>query len=194
MCNGYLAFLTNMKDAEKNPWITHQKEIKYDNPWIQVSHRKVTNPAGGDGIYGVVHFKNKAVGVIPLDEDDNTYLVGQYRYTLNSYEWEIPAGGCPENESTDATARRELMEETGLIANSTQLLIDNMALSNSVTDERAFIYLATDLEMGIASPEETEDLKLRKLPVNEAIQMVLDGSIIDSISVAGLLRLAIMRS
>ncbi|MDF1752655.1 MAG: NUDIX hydrolase [Verrucomicrobiales bacterium] len=181
-----------MKSSQNNPWITHRTEVKYDNPWIRVTHCDVTNPAGGEGIYGVVHFKNQAVGVIPVDDEGFTYLVGQYRYTLGSYEWEIPAGGCPEGENPENTARRELAEETGLVADSLQPLISNMALSNSVTDERAFIYLAENLKHGEASPEETEDLTIKRLPVADAIQMVLNGTITDSMSVAGLLRLAMM--
>lgn len=183
-----------MNSDQANPWITHCTEVKYDNPWIEVTHREVTNPSGGKGIYGVVHFKNRAVGVIPLDDEGFTYLVGQYRYTLDSYEWEIPAGGCPEGEEPAQTAIRELEEETGLVAQTLEPLITNMALSNSVTDERAFVFLARDLKPGTACPEETEDLQVKRLPLSDAIQMVLDGNITDSMSVAGLLRIAVGES
>ncbi len=179
--------------SDENPWITHRTEVKYENPWIRVSESAVTNPSGGAGIYGVVHFKNRAVGVIPLDAEGCTYLVGQYRYTLNSYEWEIPEGGCPAGESLEATARRELEEETGLVAGTIQPLIMNMCLSNSVSDERAFIFLAEDLSTGVSAPEETEDLAMRRLPLAEAIEMVIRGEITDSMSVAGLLRLALLK-
>jgi len=178
---------------DENPWITHRTEVKYENPWIRVSESAVTNPSGGAGIYGVVHYKNRAVGVIPLDSEGCTYLVGQYRYALNSYEWEIPEGGCPPGESLEATARRELEEETGLLAGRIQPLLMNMALSNSVSDERGFIFLAEDLSRGIAAPEETEDLAVRHLPLAEAIEMVIRGEITDSMSVAGLLRLALIK-
>ncbi|MDP4584056.1 MAG: NUDIX hydrolase [Verrucomicrobiales bacterium] len=174
----------------KNPWITHNTRPVYENPWIRVTESEVTNPGGGPGIYGVVHFKNRAIGVVPVDEEGFTWLVGQYRYTLESYEWEIPEGGCPAGEPPLEAARRELAEETGLIAGHFRLLFDNLALSNSVTNERATIYLATGLTQSEASPEETEDLAIRRLPLQEAIAMVRRGEITDSISVIALLALA----
>lgn len=180
-------------DPIENPWTTHSTKDIYDNPWIHVSEANVTNPSGGAGIYGVVHFKNHAVGVIPIDEAGNTWLVGQYRYTLNRYEWEIPEGGCPIGEELPIdTAKRELKEETGMIADDVSLLLE-MDLSNSVSDERAYIYVARSLTMGTAEPEETEELVVKKLPLDEAIEMVLDGTIRDSMSVAGLLRLQVQR-
>lgn len=173
----------------ENPWITHSTKVVYDNPWIQVTESDVTNPNGGSGIYGVVHFKNRAIGVVPVDEENHTWLVGQYRYTLDSYEWEIPEGGCPENESPLEAAKRELLEETGLTARHYETLLDNIALSNSVSDERATVFVATGLQEGSANPEETEDLRLRRLPLTEAIEMVKRGAITDSVSVIALLML-----
>ena len=102
-----------MEDDRSNPWITHSTRQVYENPWISVSENKVTNPGGGPGIYGVVHFKNRAIGVIPVDEEGNTWLVGQFRYTLGAFEWEIPEGGCPEEEAPADAAKRALREETG---------------------------------------------------------------------------------
>jgi len=173
-----------------SPWITHRTRTVYDNPWIQVTESDVTNPGGGDGIYGVVHFKNRAIGIVPIDEEGHTWLVGQYRYTLGSYEWEIPEGGCPDGETPLAAAKRELAEETGLVAKNYEVLLDNIALSNSVSDERATIFLARDLTMTQSAPEETEDLKLRRLPLETAIAMVESGEITDSVSVMALLKLA----
>jgi ADP-ribose pyrophosphatase len=107
-----------MQTTEDNPWkVTGEKPI-YENPWIQLTEYQVINPSGNPGIYGKVHFKNLAVSVIPLDEELNTYLVGQYRFTMNRYSWEIPAGGCPLGTDTLDTAKRELLEETGLKASS----------------------------------------------------------------------------
>lgn len=174
----------------QNPWITHSKRPVYDNPWISVSESAVTNPGGGDGIYGVVHFKNRAIGVVPIDDEGNTWLVGQYRYTLNSYEWEIPEGGCDENERPIDAAKRELREETGIIANEFEPILDNIALSNSVTDERATIFVARQLTFTESNPEETEDLQLKKLPLMEAIEWVHKGAITDSVSVMALLKIA----
>lgn len=177
-------------EYDKNPWTTHSTKVVYDNPWIQVTESDVTNPNGGEGIYGVVHFKNRAIGVVPIDEENHTWLVGQYRYTLDTYEWEIPEGGCPENESPLEAAKRELLEETGLIADHYETLLDGIALSNSVSDERSTIFVATGLQQGPANPEETEDLRIRRLPLTEAIQMAKSGAITDSMSVIALLRLA----
>ncbi len=178
-----------MKDI-KNPWQTLTAEVKYDNPWIQVVQHDVINPGGGKGIYGKVHFKNRAVGVIPVDEQGNTWLVGQYRYTLNQFSWEIPEGGAPYGEDLLEAAHRELKEETGLSAQSLEEILV-MHTSNSVTDEIAYIYLAKNLTQGLANLEESEsDLKVKKIPFIEAVNMVMEGEITDSMSVAGLLKVA----
>ena len=171
-----------------NPWQTLSTQTVYDNPWIEVTHREVINPSGGRGIYGLVHFKNLAVGVIPIDEQGHTWLVGQYRYPLNRYSWEIPEGGCPAGEDPEAAARRELLEETGLTTGKLRLL-QRMDVSNSVSDEQALIYVAQDLQAGEATPEETEQLQVKRVPLQEAFDMVLRGEITDSLSVVGLLRL-----
>ncbi len=171
----------------ENPWTTLSQELRYENPWIRLSHREVVNPAGNPGIYGVVHFKNRAVAVVPVDEEGYTWLVGQYRYTLEAYSWEIPEGGAPPDEPPLAAAQRELAEETGISASRwTDLGV--VHLSNSVTDETGYIYLATGLRFGAPAPEETEALRIRKLPLSEAVQMVLDGVITDCLSVAALLK------
>lgn len=174
----------------KNPWTTLSTREVYSNKWIQVTEHDVLNPSGGKGIYGKVHFKNKAIGIIPVDREGNTWLVGQYRYTLNVYSWEIPEGGGALTADILESARRELKEETGLTANRWQLIM-RVHTSNSVTDEEGFIFLAEELTQGNAEPEETEaDLKIRKLPLQRAIDMVMNGEITDSMSVAGLLKLA----
>jgi 8-oxo-dGTP pyrophosphatase MutT (NUDIX family) len=173
-----------------NPWTTLSTREVYRNPWIAVSESAVRNPQGGPGIYGVVHFQNRAIGVVPIDEEGCTWLVGQFRYALGTYEWEIPEGGCPLGEAPLAAAHRELLEETGLRAERMELLLDNIALSNSVTDERGTLYVARNLTMGESAPEETEDLRLRRLPLSEAIKMVKKGAITDSLSVIALLCLA----
>ena len=175
----------------KNPWKTLSSEIKYENPWIKVVENKVINPAGKDGIYGVVHFKNKAVAVIPLDDDYNTWIVGQYRYTLNLFEWEVPEGGCPENEDTLKAAKRELLEEVGLEARNLEMIL-TMQLSNSVSDEVSFTYVAKGLTYVGNSPEETEELHIRKLPFEEVYQMVMRGEINDGLSVASILKVKIL--
>jgi len=178
----------------KARWQQKKQEERYDNPWISVSHHEVITPAGTEGIYGVVHFKNIAVGVVPLDETDNTWLVKQHRYPLGVDSWEIPEGGCPEHssETTEQTARRELEEETGIkAARLTELLA--LHLSNSVTDEKAIVYVAEDLQMGKMHLEDSEDIEVMKLPLQEAVSMAMDGRITDAISVAALLKIALIR-
>ena len=175
----------------KNPWTIISSSPIYDNNWINVVEHKVINPAGGDGVYGKVHFKNLAIGVVALDDDGNIYLVGQYRFTLDAYSWEIPEGGSPLGVDPLDSAKRELKEETGIIARDWKKLLD-IHLSNSVSDEKGYIYLATGLEFSEAEPEETEELQVQKIALEKAYQMVLDGTITDSLSVAGILRTKIL--
>jgi 8-oxo-dGTP pyrophosphatase MutT (NUDIX family) len=182
-----------VKGELKNPWTTLSGEVKYDNKWITVTEYQVINPSGGKGIYGKVHFKNKAIGVIPIDEDLNTWLVGQYRYTLNAWHWEIPEGGGTLDEDPVESAKRELQEETGLTAGSCQEII-HLHTSNSVTDEEGHIFLAEDLKEGSSSLEDTEaDLKVWKLPLQEALDMVLNGKITDGMSIMAILKVARMK-
>ena len=179
---------------QNNPWTTISSEEKYNNPWITVTEYQVLNPAGGKGIYGKVHFKNKAIGIIPLDEHGNTWLVGQYRYPLNEWSWEIPEGGGPIDRSILQSAQRELKEETGITAKKWTEII-RTHLSNSVSDEEGFIFMAEELEHGESEPEETEaDMKIWKLPFSEAVEMVLTGKITDSLSVMGILKVAFLKS
>lgn len=176
---------------EHNPWqITDEKQV-YDNPWIGLTEYQVINPSGGRGIYGKVHFKNTAVGVLVLDEALHTWLVGQYRFTLNAYSWEIPEGGAPVGTDPLEGGKRELLEETGLVANCWEPLLE-MHLSNSVSDERAIIYLARELRQEQPEPEETEQLVIRKLPFAEALEMVEKGQITDSMSVAAIYKVQLL--
>jgi 8-oxo-dGTP pyrophosphatase MutT (NUDIX family) len=178
-------------DEKHNPWkVVEQKEI-YDNRWINVTEFNVVNPSGGNGIYGKVHFKNWAIGILPLDEELNTYLVGQYRFVLNQYSWEIPEGGGPLGVDALESAKRELKEETGLVATEwTQLL--KLHLSNSVSDEYGIVFLARGLKQEEAMPEETEQLVVKRVPFEEAYKMVEDGIITDSIAVAAILKVKIL--
>ncbi|MBV8251853.1 MAG: NUDIX hydrolase [Chitinophaga sp.] len=175
-------------DIHKNPWKITSSELKYENNWISVTHHQGVNPAGNPGIYGVVHFKHLAVGVLPLDEEMNTYLVGQYRFPLNRFSWELPEGGGTFGEDPLDTARRELLEETGLVAREWEVLT-RLDTSNSVTDESAIVFLARGLEQQESTPEETEQLLVRKVPFEEAYRMVKDFEITDSLSVAAIQQL-----
>ena len=176
-----------------NSWKTLSSKEVYDNKWIQVVEHQVINPAGGHGIYGKVHFKNKAIGIVALDENNNTWLVGQWRYPLNEWSWEIPEGGGPNELHVLDSAKRELKEETGLVANR-WTMIQRTHLSNSVSDEEGFVFLAEDLTQLENELEETEaDMKIWKLPFTDALNMVLEGKITDSLSVMGILKVARMR-
>jgi ADP-ribose pyrophosphatase len=174
-----------------SPWGKLSEEVKYENPWVKIIEHQVINPAGKNGIYGVVHFKTNAVAIIPLDENNNTWIVGQYRFPLDSYEWEVVEGGCPEGTSPEATAYRELIEEVGLKAESMQLILE-MQLSNSTTDELSYSYIARGLSYIGEQPEEEERLEIKKLPFEEVYQMVLRGEIRDGLSVASILKAKIM--
>lgn len=179
--------------TDSNPWKLLSRRAIYDNPWIQVDEDRVINPGGGNSRYGTVRFKNKAIGIIPIDEHGNTWLVGQYRYVPDAYSWEIPMGGSPLGEDILETARRELKEETGLTAEKWTRLM-RLHTSNSVTDEEGFVFVAQHLTEGATEFEETEDIRVKKLPLLDAVQMVMDGGITDAISVAGLLRIAYAQS
>lgn len=183
-----------MDSQRKNPWKTISIKEEYENPWIKLDEHQVINPAGGNGIYGKVHFKNKAIGIIPLDRENNTWIVGQHRYVLNEWSWEIPEGGGPLDIDTLVSAKRELSEETGLYArNWTE--IARVHLSNSVSDEVGYVFLAEELDIGKSKLDETEaDLIVKKLPFAQVLQMVEKGEITDSLSVIGILKLARLKS
>ncbi|MDB5147781.1 MAG: hypothetical protein JWQ57_1801 [Mucilaginibacter sp.] len=180
-----------MHHPEDNPWkITSEKSI-YDNPWINVIEYQVINPAGNPGIYGKVHYKNLAIGVLPLDDELNTYLVGQYRFPLSQYSWEMPEGGGPEGTDPLESAKRELLEETGLKA-SQWTEIQRLHLSNSVSDELSILYVARGLEQFEAEPEETEQLIIKKVPFAEMYRMVCNGEITDAMTVAAVLKVQLL--
>lgn len=175
-------------DYDKNPWKKISEKSVYDNNWIEVQHHDVINPSGNQGIYGKVHFKNIAIGIIPVDHENNTWLIGQYRYPLDSYSWEIPEGGGALGVEPIESAKRELLEETGISAKEWQL-IQSIHTSNSVSDEFGMIYLAQELQFSQAQPEETEQLIVKKIKLKEVYEMILRDEITDSLSLAGILRL-----
>jgi ADP-ribose pyrophosphatase len=185
------SYIYAMQNPEANPWkVVSEKEV-YTNSWISLIHHEVINPSGNPGIYGKVHYKNRAIGVLPLDNELNTYLVGQFRFTLNAYSWEMPEGGGPLGTDPLEAAKRELLEETGLKANQWTEL-NRFHLSNSIGDEYGYIYLARELEQFEAEPEETEQLIVKKVPFSEVYRMVCNSEITDSMTVAAVLRVQLM--
>jgi 8-oxo-dGTP pyrophosphatase MutT (NUDIX family) len=176
-----------------NNWETLTDQVVYENNWLKLHHRDVINPAGKKGIYGLVSFKNKAIGIIPLDHENNLYLVGQFRYTLNEYSWEIPEGGGPVGEEPLDAAKRELKEETGLIA-SKWTKIARVHTSNSATDEEGFLYIAEELSQHEQEPEDTEELMVKVVPLTEAVGMVMRSEITDALSICGILMAARLKA
>ena len=176
---------------DQNPWKILSSRDAYDNSWIKVTEYGVINPAGGRGIYGKVHFKNLAIGVIALDMHLNTYLVGQYRFPIEKYSWEIPEGGGSPHVDPLDSAIRELKEETGIVAKKWTKILE-MHLSNSASDEFCILFLAQDLEFGESKPEDDEALEVLKIHFQEVYERVNSGEITDSLTVAAVLKLKLM--
>jgi len=179
--------------AMEGRFVRHRRRIAYENPWITVWHDEVSRPDGSPGIYGVVHFANLAAGVVAIDAEDRVVLVGQHRYTLDQPSWEIPEGGVPAHETALEGIARELREETGLEAGTWREL-SRIDLSNSITDERGVLFVATDLREGAATPEPTESIDVRWVAFDEALAMTLDGRITDGLSVVAIQRVALERA
>lgn len=177
--------------AEINPWKKLSEKKVYESPWITLEHFDVLNPAGNPGTYSVVRFKKLAIGIIPLDEEMNTWIVGQYRFPFDSYSWEIPEGGGDRDIHPLESAKRELLEECGIMANDWQL-IQQLQTSNAATDEVAYIFVARNLTFTQSQPEEDEQLEVRKIPFDQLVDWVNTGEVTDSLSVAGVLKLKLM--
>ena len=178
-------------DETKNPWTVLSQATVYENNWIRVDHQDVLVPSGTPGVYGTIHFKHHATGVVPIDGNGNVMLVGQYRFALHAYSWEIPEGGGSRSTTPLGSAQRELREECGLLARHWKEIL-GVDLSNSVTDERGTAFLAWELFETDAEPDETEKLQVARVPFWDAIDRVKRGEIRDSLSVAALFRVALM--
>ena len=174
-------------EEDANPWQIRAVRRAYESGWFVVDDHDVINPAGKPGHYGVIRIPRLAVGVLPIDTEGNVHLVGQWRFPLGRYSWEMPEGGSDPGEPAEVCARRELAEETGLAAGKLEEIL-RMDLSNSLTDESAVLFLAQDLTEGPAAPEETEVLARRHAPFIEVLDRVLAGKITDALTVAAVLR------
>jgi 8-oxo-dGTP pyrophosphatase MutT (NUDIX family) len=177
--------------TKRGPWTTLREEVRYETPWIRVTHHDIIDPSGREGIYGTVHFKNLAIGVVPLDEDLNTWIVGQYRYPIEAYSWEIPEGGGKRDIPPLESAKRELREEAGIEAESWREIL-RMDLSNSASDEHAILFVAQGLTFYPPQPDHDEELELKKLPFDELYAMVQRGEVLDSLTVAAVLKVKLM--
>ncbi len=180
--------MTDLPDGP-NPWTTRSSRVVYENPWMTVREDDVVRPDGHDGIYGVITTR-VATGVVALDDDDRVVLVGQWRYPLERYSWEIVEGGTDDGESPEDAVARELREEAGLVAAHWEPLGGPVHLSNCLSAEEARLYLARGLTEVGADPDGTEQLQRRWVGIDEAIALVEDGTITDAMSVIALLRLA----
>lgn len=176
---------------KRGPWTTLNEEVRYESPWIRVTHHDIIDPSGREGIYGTVHFKNLAIGVVALDEYLNTWIVGQYRYPIEAYSWEIPEGGGKREVPPLDSAKRELREEAGIEAAHWREIL-RMDLSNSASDEHAILYVAQRLTFHAPQPDHDEELELKKLPFDDLYAMVQRGEVLDSLTVAAVLKVKLM--
>lgn len=173
--------------SERNPWKTLSSRSVYRNPWMHVREDAVVQPGGEEGIYGVVETKI-AAGIVALDDSNCVYLVGQYRYPISCYSWEIIEGGVETAESPLEGAKRELREEAGLVAAGWEPLGGKVYLSNCITSEEAHFFVARGLSQVSAEPDPSEVLKIKKLKFDECLRMIDSGEITDAMSIIGILR------
>jgi 8-oxo-dGTP pyrophosphatase MutT (NUDIX family) len=169
------------------PWTRGEPRLVYDNPWISVTEFDAVAPTGRPALYGLIHQKHFGIAIVPLHEDGTITLVGQNRFPLG-YSWEVPEGGGKLDVDPLESAKRELKEETGLVAAEWRRIL-TLQLSNSVTDERAFAFLATDLSQSETEPDDTEDIAVVRVPFTEALEAAVNGHMEDALTVASLLRL-----
>jgi 8-oxo-dGTP pyrophosphatase MutT (NUDIX family) len=177
-----------MDDGEKK-WIIRSARTVYRNPWLIVREYETIAPTGADAQYGLVHFRNQCIGVLPIDDEGGTLLVGQQRFTHGGYSWELPEGGAPHGVAPLDGAKRELAEETGLRAEHWLPLVEDAKLSNSVTDEQGYAFIAWDLSPDDScGRDSSEELSVRRVSFAEAVRMAISGEISDAFTLVMLLK------
>ena len=179
--------MSDIWEEDGDPWIVKSVTRAFENDWMAIDTHWVIHPGGAEGTYSVVRPHRLAVGVLPIEPDGFVHLVGQWRFPLGRYSWEMPEGGAEPGEPALECARRELEEETGLTAGSLAPVLE-MDMSNSLTDERAVVFLATELKPGRAQPEAVEVLRHRRAHFLDVLARTTDGRIRDSLTVAAVLR------
>jgi ADP-ribose pyrophosphatase len=171
---------------EPKSWTTLSSKPIYENPWMSLREDVAEMPDGRTTTYGVVTFGD-CVGVVPFVDDDHVLLVRQYRYVqAEGHRWEIPTGGVRPAETLEQAAQRELAEEAGYRAGRLHH-ISSYYTSKCICDETAHLYVGQDLRPAVALPDETEFLQRQVFFFDRALQMALEGEIMDSMSVLGLL-------
>jgi len=178
-------------ETEQNPWTVRRRKVVYCNPWIKVEHCDVLDPSGNEGIYGIVHYLNRTVVVLAIDDQGYICLVGQYRLPHRGYAWELPGGTTDPDEEPLTAARRELREETGFEAIA-WLSLPALHPSNGVTDEVVVPFIAWTLRKVASVPEEATTIRVEWLPFPEGVSRVQDGRIHDAATVATILRAGLM--
>jgi 8-oxo-dGDP phosphatase len=174
-----------------SPWRRDGRIERFANPFFTIYEDQAWNRRAARHFpYGIISFRNRAVGILPLAADGRVWLVGQHRYATGEFSWELPMGGVAPALTLLEGARKELKEETGLVAARWDPLLPRVHLSNSVTDESGAVFLARELSEGAMAPEPSEELWVITTPLAEAVEAALDGRITDSLTVAGLLALA----
>ncbi|MFC5371585.1 NUDIX domain-containing protein [Brevundimonas faecalis] len=168
---------------EPPKWASHGDSVMIDTPWMQVTRHPATAPTGAAADYQVVRPKNVGTGVLPLHEDGTVTMVGQHRFALMRYSWEMPEGGAPMAEDPFDAVRRELAEEAGLAAEHWRAALD-MDLSNSITDERAMTWVAWGLSAVPVDPDPTEVIVSVRVPFRDLLAEIERGAVRDSLTVA----------
>lgn len=169
----------------KNPWKKLSTKIVYKNPWIKVIEDKVIKPDGSRGIYAYVETRGPSVCVVAIDDNNEVYLIGQYRYTSGEFSWEVPNGNS-DGEDVLSAAKRELTEETGLVAKRWEN-VGYFWVMNGVVREKCHVFIARDLTQTDKEEKREEGIvSVKKIPLGELLRQVKAGEITDDQSIVAL--------